>query len=66
MEKMPIWPGMHSLMNKCLYEPMCQMFGPLRKLFRLLVGPPVLVLTGGAIFERFADIGSFIPPRSDA
>ena len=63
MEKMPIWPDTHSLMKKCLYEGMCQKFGPVRKLLSLLVGPPVLVPTGGAIFERFADSGRFITPR---
>ena len=63
---MPTWPGTHSLVNKCLHEPMCQKFLPVRKLLRLLVGPPLLVPTAGAICEQFADSGSFIPPRSDA
>ena len=63
---MPTWPGMHSQVNKCLYERMCQKFWAVRKLLRLLVGPPVVVPTAGAICEHFADSGSFIPPRSDA
>ena len=60
---MPIWPRMQSLMNKRLYEALCQKFGPVRKLLWLLVGPPVLVGSAGAICERFADIGGFIPPH---
>ena len=59
---MPTWPRTHSQVNKCLYEPMCQKFLPVRKLLRLLVGPPLLVPTAGAICEQFADSGSFIPP----
>ena len=52
VEKMPIWPGTHILMNKSLHKQMCQNFGAVRKLLRFLVGPPVSVLTGGAICER--------------
>ena len=53
---------MQSLMNKRLYEALCQKFGPERKLLWSLVEPRVLVGSAGAICERFADIGGFIPP----
>ena len=63
---MPIGSGKCILMHKRLFGVMWTKNDPVRQPLIWMVGGPSWETTAGAICERSADSGSFVPPGSDA